>query len=136
MLYSEFLRGTEMSESKEAYSLYEKVNALYMQNNLWDKEDAYAYACKLARKENLIPQYPFAIHNITTGEILRGLAFQKNILDVIIDRIDLLGFEPEEHYIDKLAIHNKCILYSRYDKTTCYYLQSCDYNNTLYFITK
>ena len=65
MLYSEFLRGTEMSESKETYSLYERVNALYMENNSWNKEDAYIYACKLARKENLMPQYPFTIHNIT-----------------------------------------------------------------------
>lgn len=137
MLYSEFLRGTEMPESKETYFLYERVNALYMQNNSWDKEDAYIYACKLARKEDLIPQYPFTIHNITTGKILRGLTFQKNTLDIVIDRIkNLLGFEPEKHYVDKLAIYNKCILYSRDDKTTCYYLQRYDYNNTLYFITK
>lgn len=136
MLYSEFLRGTEMPESKETYSLYERVNTLYMQNNAWDKEDAYIYARRLAREENLIPQYPFTIHNITTGKILRGFTFQKNMLNIIIDRINLLGFEPEKHYIDKLRIDNKCILYHRYNKTTYYYLQRYDYNNTLYFITK
>lgn len=137
MLYSEFLRGTEMSESKETYSLYERVNALYIHNNSWNKEYAYIYARELARKEDLIPQYPFTIHNITTGKILRGLTFQKNTLDIIIDRINnLFGLEPEKHYINKLAIYNKCILYSRDNKTTCYYLQRYDYNNNLYFITK
>ena len=136
MLYSEFLRGTEMSESKETYSLYEKVNALYMQNNSWDKEDAYSYACKLARKENLIPQYPFTIHNITTGEILTGLTFQKDTLAVVIDRARIDGFEPEEDYINKLALNDKCILYNEYDKNVTYYLQRCDYSQTLYFITK
>lgn len=137
MLYSEFLIGAEMPANKETYSLYEKVNALYMEDNSWNKEDAYVYARKLARKENLIPQYPFTIHNITTGKILRGFTFQKNILDIVIDRINnLFDLEPEKHYIDKLAIYNKCILYSRYNKTTRYYLQRYDYNNALYFITK
>lgn len=136
MLYSEFLRGTEMPNSKETYSLYERVNALYMRDNSWDKEDAYNYACELARKENLMPQYPFTIHNITTGEILSGFAFQKDTLAVVIDKIDLLGFEPEEHYIDKLAVNDKCIIYNEYDKNTIYYLQRCDYSDSLYFITK
>lgn len=136
MLYDEFLSGTEMPANKETYSLYERVNALYMRDNSWSKEYAYIYARELARKENLISQYHFTIHNITTGKILRGVTFQKNIIDVIIDKIDLWGFEPEEHYIDKLVIRDKCILYNRYDKTTRYYLQGCDYNNALYFITK
>lgn len=136
MLYSEFLRGTEMSESKETYSLYERVNALYMNNNSWDKEDAYNYACKLARKENLIPQYPFTIHDITTGEILSGFTFQKDTLAVVIDRIRISGFDPEEDYINKLTLNDKCIIYNKHDKNNIYYLQRCDYSNTLYFITK
>lgn len=136
MLYSEFLRGTEMSESKETYSLYERVNALYMENNSWNKEDAYIYACKLARKENLISQYPFTIHNITTGEILSGFTFQKDTLAVVIDRIKVSGFEPEKDYINKLALNDKCIIYNEYDKNTIYYLQKCFYNDSLYFITK
>ena len=136
MLYSEFLRGTEMPESKEAYSLYERVNALYMHDNSWDKEDAYHYACELARKENLIPQYPFTIHNITTGEILSGFTFQKDPLAVVIDKIRIDGFEPEDNYISKLAANDKCIIYNEYDKNATYYLQRCDYRNTLYFITK
>ena len=77
MLYSEFLRGTEMPESKETYSLYERVNALYMRDNSWNKEYAYIYARELARKEDLIPQYPFTIHNITTGENINRVYFSK-----------------------------------------------------------
>lgn len=136
MLYSEFLKGTEMPESKEAYSLYERVNALYMQDNSWDKENAYIYACELAKKENLFPQYPFTIHDITTGEILTGSTFQKDTLAVVIDKIGILGFEPEDNYISKLAANDKCIIYNEYDKNATYYLQRCDYSNTLYFITK
>ena len=136
MLYSEFLRGTEMPESKETYSLYERVNALYMHNNSWDKEDAYIYACKLARKENLLPQYPFTIHNITTGEILTGFTFQKDTLSVVIDRARIDGFEPEKNYRNELAVNDKCIIYNEYDKNAIYYLQRCDYSKTLYFITK
>lgn len=136
MLYSEFLRGTEMSESKETYSLYERVNALYMKDNSWNKEDAYIYACEIARKENLIPQYPFTIHDITTGEILTGFTFQKDTLAVVIDRIRMSGFEPEKNYRNKLTVNNKCIISNEYDKNATYYLQRCDYSNTLYFITK
>lgn len=136
MLYSEFLRGTEMPESKETYSLYERVNALYMRDNSWDKEDAYDYACELARKENLIPQYSFTIHNITTGEIFTWSIFQKDALAVMIDKIKIIGFEPEEDYINKLVANDKCIIYNEYDKNATYYLQGCDYSNNLYFITK
>ena len=136
MLYDEFLRGTEMPANKETYSLYERVNALYMRDNSWSKEYAYIYARELARKEDLIPQYSFTIHNITTGKILRGLTFQKNVLDVVIDKIKILGFEPEKNYRNELAANDKCIIYNEYDKNTIYYLQRCDYNNTLYFITK
>ncbi len=136
MLYSEFLRGTEMPANKETYSLYERVNALYMGNNLWDKEDAYSYACEAARKENLIPQYSFTIHNITTGEIFTWSIFQKDIFAAMIDKIKMLGFEPEKDYINKLAVNDKCIIYNEYDKNATYYLQSCSYSNTLYFITK
>ena len=136
MLYSEFLRGTEMPDNKEVYSLYERVNALYMENNSWDKEDAYSYACEVARKENLIPQYSFTIHNITTGEIFTWTIFQKDIFAAMTDKIKMLGFEPEEDYINKLAVNDKCIIYNEYDKNVAYYLQGCDYSNTLYFITK
>lgn len=136
MLYSEFLMGTEMSSSKEVYSLYEKVNALYMENNSWDKEDAYIYACELAKKENLVPQYSFTIYNIITGEIFNGLTFNKDILSVIIEKIGLLGFKPEEYYTNKLVVNNKCIIYNEYDKTTTYYLQQGNYIDGLYFITR
>lgn len=83
MLYSEFLRGTEMPESKEAYSFYEKVNALYMHNNLWDKEDAYIYACKLAKKRKSYTAISFYYSEYCNRGNIRRTYFFKKIFSML-----------------------------------------------------
>jgi uncharacterized protein YydD (DUF2326 family) len=41
MLYSEFLTGTEAPDNEYTYSEYERINAIYNNNNSLTKGDAY-----------------------------------------------------------------------------------------------